>query len=513
MVRYIFSLMIICGSLLPSFAQNLDELLDQVDLKLRKDTRYLNIHIISFPNNRINATLQNIPRTNYREAFSFTNAPNVEYQIIFLKEAVGVDSLVLLYVLEMTNKTLNDSGFTGAGSTGEQIDTQRVLRFKDLYNMQKVKPEAYNTLYFEVLRYLREFPDEPPRSLLKINPDVDIKTSLGIASRDNSDFLNYMRANYIHWYPKPKIVQKSSARQKNVVVGDSIEYRIDASYTHITFSHKLMEFALGAAGVELSVDEKALNLLPYQQMSINGGFRIYVNLSDKKDDLDKSLMIDARLLARLAVNTSKLPTFLPFMGAGKPRLHLGSAAGIDATITRPFGMPFLNLYVMAGAAPNLADSPLQQYNPITKQMVAYYNTTALEASMSFYWNATETMTSRFRLDLGAGFYDIYEAEYTKTSAGKIPSKPPVKRQIQAKFQPVICFHFNFAPQGIDIYHAELKFYDSQLKVGGWLKLLELDGGHVIRFGGMYISPPIARKKRPWETDGGALLELRYRYGL
>ena len=185
--------------------------------------------------------------------------------------------------------------------------TDRILSFKDLYALTTEKPEAYATLYNEVRKFIRENPDNPPTSLLKINPDSDIKTSMGIASRDNTDFLNFQRANSLHWYPKAKI-EKKLGKRGSAAAADSDDYRIEAGFTSASFSHKAMDFSFGGAGLEIGVEERILNLLPYQQMSINGGLRLYVNLSEKKEDISKSTIIDARLIARVGLNTSKLPT-------------------------------------------------------------------------------------------------------------------------------------------------------------------------------------------------------------
>lgn len=121
-----------------------------------------------------------------------------------------------------------------------------------------------------------------------------------------------------------------------------------------------MDFSLGGASLELGVDEKMLNLLPYQGGTITGGFRTLVSIADKGADINKAFIIDATILARVAVDMHQLPTSLPFMGATKPRLHLGNGAGIDLHLTRIFGLPFINFYAMAGSVPDLANSPLKQ---------------------------------------------------------------------------------------------------------------------------------------------------------
>ena len=184
---------------------------------------------------------------------------------------------------------------------------------------------------------------------------------------------------------------------------------------------------------------------------------------------------------------------------------MSNGAGIDLTITRPFGLPNINVAAISGST-DLVDPPLKQ-NIDGKTMV-YYSNTSAEASMSFFWNTSESMVSRFSIDLGAGYYDVHSAEFATPTA----RRAAVKKTVLDDFFPLIALHFNFAPEGKDIYGGTVRLFDSQIKTYGWLKLLELEGGHVFRVGVIYITPPIARQKRDWETTGGALLQVRYRYG-
>jgi len=410
---------------------------------------------------------------------------------------------VLLYVDRTEEKGAGGEQFFGE-TTGPTRSTERILTYKDLYALASSKPQAYNAIYNEVRKFIRENPDNPPTSLLKISPDNDIRTSLGVASRDNTDFLNYQRANSLHYYPKAK-VDKKLGKRGSTAVADSDDYRIEAGYTSVSLSHKAMDFSFGGAGVELGVEENILNLLPFQQMSVNGGFRLYVNLSEKKEDLSKATIIDMKILGRYKVNTSKLPTTLPFMGGTTPKLLLSNAAGLDFTITRPFGLPNINISTMSGSA-DLTNAPIKQI--INGRTFAFYSNAQSQATMSFFWNTSESLASRFCIEIGGGYYDVHSAEYTGISA----SKPFDKRTVQDDMFPIVALHFNFSPEGKDIYSGTVKLFDSQIKTYGWLKILELDGGHTFRLGMIYITPPIARHKRDWETTGGALVQLRYRYG-
>ena len=507
MLNKLLGFIVLYGLLIPILGQNLDELLDQVDLKLRKDKKYLNINYITFPNNKITSAMTDVPRTNMREAASFVAKDNYTYNIIFLKDAVGLDSIQLLYVDQIVDRSSGGEKLFGE-TGGPQIDTTKLFTYKDLWYIQKVRPELYSALYNEVRRFMLDNPDQQPPTLLRINPDTDIKTSLGIAARDNMDFLSFMRSNNLHYYPKAKVIEKKGLR-KSGPSSDSaaVDYRIDAGFTGLSFSHPAMDFSLGGASLELGVDERMLNILPYQG-GVNGGFRTLISIADKNSDINKAFIIDATILVRAAVDLSKLPNSLPFMGASKPKLQFGNSGGIDLHLTRIFGLPFINFYAMAGAVPTLKNSPLRQQ--LNGKTMSYYNTASAEGTMSFYWNTSESNMSRFRLDVGAGYYDVSSAEYSSASA----SQPFSKKAVYSGISPVLSLHFNFAPDGKDnIYYGNIRFFDSQLKVNGWLKVLELEGGHVFRVALTYVTAPFARRQHEWETTGGALVQVRYRYGL
>ncbi len=513
MLKKILGLLVVYGIIFPMLAQNFDELLDQVDSKLRKDKKYLNINFIAFPNNKINEALQNIPRTNEREPVSFSQKDNISYNLIFLRNAVGIDSIQLLYVDEITDKSSAGGEKLFGETTGPAYDTIRILRFKDLWMLQKSRPETYMVLYNEVRKYFLDNPDQEPPTLLRLTPDTDIKTSMGISSRDNTDYLNFMRANSFHYYPKAKVIEKKGLRKSAAATADSSsgDFRIEVGYSGYSISHPAMDFSFGGASVELTVTERMLNLLPYQNGGIVGGFRTLLSISEKKEDITKAFTIDAKLLARIGYDLSKIATSIPVLAAQKARLHLNNAAGIDVSYTKVYGLPFLNFYIMAGGAADVTNSKLKQTIPDKtgkNHTFAYYNTTSAEGSMSFYWNTSESLYGRFRIDVGGGYYDVYSAEFASATA----STPMIKKQVCSNFSPMIMIHFNFAPDGKDVYYASIRMFDSQIKMYAWLKLLEFDGGHVFRIAATLISAPIARVQHEWETSGGAFIELRYRYG-
>ncbi|MDP3148248.1 MAG: hypothetical protein Q8N83_03865 [Ignavibacteria bacterium] len=484
-------------------AQTYDDIYRKIDLKLKKDSSYLNLHYIDFTGPiSVPPSAATLPRKD-DDPFSFKVNENTTYRFVFLMDAVGLDSLELLYIEQRVDKSAAEGGFFGGGGGGPQTDISRDFIFKDMYDLKLNRFDQYSVLYNKVRDYIKKNEDAPPEKLLRINPDTEIQTSMGISSRDNTDYLNFMRTNHLHWYPKPKIVVKAKrgAAQEEV----KTSFRLDASFSQISFSHEIMDFAMGGASVEYGFNEKVLNLLPYQATLFNAGFRTLISISDKKTDLNKAVMVDVKIMGRLKMNTSKIIGSLPFVAADKPLLNMGTSGGFDIQLTRPFTLPFLNLYLNAGGP---AYSSPAVTIPKGKDREAYFSFSQAEATMSFYWNASDKMNSRFRMDIGAGYYDVWKGTYIGTA--KSASK---KELMQDNFYPVVNFYFNFISDGSEFYGCKIRFFDSQASLTSWLKLAEISGGHIIRFEGTYISAPVARKNRPWENkEGGAILQLRYRYG-
>ncbi len=507
MFRKIFMFILFVLLTVPMLAQDLDEIIKKIDLKLRRDKRYLNLHYVEYPTDgKIDPMFTNLPRTNERDPFSFQARDNVVYRIVFLKDAIGVDSMIVLYVDQITNLAGGDSSFFGDAS-GPSFDTARVLTFGDMFSFKNNNFDIYYKFYKIVDKYIKENPDADPPSLLRINPDQEIQTSLGLSSRDNTDYLNYMRANHIHWYPRPKVVAKTSSRRGPEVTTVESEYKIDASSSLTSFSHEVMNFSLGGASVEFGFEDKLLNVLPFKTNAFTAGFRTLISLSEKKEDIDKAVMVDARFLARIALDLTGASDYLFWAQGASPRLILSNGAGMDLSVTRPFGLPYWNFYIMVGAIDY--KKPILRFpsSTFSGQDVAYFAGSSMEWTMSFFWNASDNFINRFRMDVGVGYHDVMEASYLKGENSKYSS-----REVYANFSPVVQFHFNFSPDNLELFGSKTKYYDGIIKFASWLKLVEFDGGHQIRFETQLVSPPIVRKKRAWENDGGALVQLRYRYG-
>ncbi|MBX2976569.1 MAG: hypothetical protein KF721_10570 [Ignavibacteriaceae bacterium] len=481
------------------FGQNLDNIYNKIESKLKKDNTYLNIHSINFkPEQKDLALLSNIPLTDDKKPYTFKVSDFIDYNFVVLIEGVEIDSMILLYVNEVENKAASSTEFiTSNTSEDNQILENTVISFKDMQELYYENPQFYTQLFGIVEKILRGDP-QAKKSMLKINVDEQIKKSKGISGKNNQDFLNFQRANSIHTYPKDQKTGVTSSRRRTQE-SSSAEYKIDASFTHATFNHKAMAFPFGDISAELNFGNKATNTLPFESMTTALGVRARIGISGKTIDHLNDFQLDGRLMGRIRMNTNGLTKSLPFISA-TPKLHLGSGFIFDINLTRAFGLPFLNLYVASGSKD--VANPYVKIGP-SDSATSYFSFTQLESSMSFYWNTSEDMTIRFRLDLGLSKYDVVKAVYHKGTSTSM---------IYNQILPFAVLYFNFVPND-DFFAANVKLFDSKINLGAWFKFLQLSGGHTFRFDFSYISAPIFRNPHEWETDGaGTLLQVRYRYG-
>lgn len=452
----------------------------------------------------MNTLLRSVPRTNERLPYEFQIKDGITYSIVFLYEGIGIDSPLVLYVREINNKSVSGEGLFGEGG-GTQIDTMTVLTFKDMYTLHKNNKDYYDVFFRLVNAELKQLEEigASPTSLLRITPDTEINTSLGMASRDNTDFLNFMRANNKHWYPKEVSRQTGGRRgQTTTTPVSTSSFRLDAGLSSVTFAHRAMDFDIGGASVEIDFRDKILNTLPYQSLSINPGFRILVSLSESVKDIKNSLVLDALLFARLRMNTSSINDISP--GSTKPRLNTGNAGGLSLNITRPFGMPFYNFTVAASGA-SFSD-PYVMRNNSKDGNHAFWNFVTAEATFSFYWNTSDKMTTRFRVDIGAGYFDVYKGFYSNT--GRYLNR---NERVSSTVHPIITGYLNFSPQSKEFYGGYIRWFDSQVTMNAWLKLYEFTNAQ-LRFEATFITAPMMRPKHDWDNNGGGFAQIRYRHG-
>ncbi len=379
-------------------AQIIEDYINKIDLKLKKDKNYLNLHYLEFESGQFDPALTTIPREG-KKSFQMKFNDDIRYKLVFLKEGLEVDSVYLLYLEEIKLNSVNNERLFGALDEIPD-DTSRVLNFKDMYNLKTSFKNYYNAFYNLLEEFIAENDEAPLPSLLGINPDKKVNSGFGVSARDNKDYLNFAYINGMHWYPREEEGHSSRRRKSD----SQNPYRIDVSLSTLTFSHEFMDLSVGSSAFELSTDEKVLNLLPWESSSIQAGFRTLIALSENNLNYNDAMFIDVKFLARFKMNSNSLFNKLPYIMADAPRLNVGPGLVGEISLSRPFSLPFINLYFSTGQ---------QQFeNPAAvigtpDAKTAFFSFTQVESAMSFYWSTSDKLISRFRVDLGFAFYDIW----------------------------------------------------------------------------------------------------------
>ncbi len=480
-------------------AQQIDDAIRKISIKLKKDNSYLNLKYMKFqPDTILASELKDIPRTNNRDPYTFKSNRNTEYHIVFLNGGVGLDSIYLMYVDEITLNTLAGESFFVDESIKD--DTTQVLNFKDLYSLRLNNSPYYKKLLGLIYNFVEENEGEPLPSLLGINPNDEVNTSMGMTSRDNTDYFNFEKINSPQYFPsnQKKIVsvRRSESNASNL--------RLDVSFSRIGFSVKALDYALGTTGFEVSTMEPILNLLPYESSTISAGVRTIFKLDSEKDVL-KTTFLDVKIMGRINLKSKSMFESNPFIMGDSAKLNLSNALMGEFHITRVVGLPYLNLKFALGSAD--FDNPIFFTNQTAAGKDAYFSEVQYEFTMSFYWNTSDKMTSRFKLDIGIGGFDIQRANYDSSEnlLGTSSSS--------SILTPTVQLYYNFVPANSPFLGGSLKLFHWRITAFAWVKLFEFAPDNVLRFETTVLTGPLSRDLNPWENNGGVMFQLRYRYGL
>ncbi len=483
-----------------SGAQQIEDEIKKISLKLKMDKTYLNLKYLSTQMDSVlTGKLQNIPRTNSEKPYSFTSSDNVQYRIIFLNKGIDLDSIYLMYVEEIKLNTLSGESFFVDESIKD--DTTQVLSFKDLYTLKLSSSEYYYLLLEQVQKFVEENEVEILPSLLVINPDKRERSYMGMTSKDNTDYFNFQKISSPHYIPSAKKKLRSVRRAEDL--GKS--FRLDASFSRITFSLKSLDYSIGSTGFELSTIEPILNLLPLESSNIFLGFRSIFRISTEKN-IEKASFIDAKLMARLNTHNSDIYENIPFVMGGQAKLNLNSGFGGEFKLTRIFGLPYITLKGYLASKDFENPTYLMKTSGTTKD--AYFSNSQFEGTFSFYWNGNTQMTSRFKFDFGIAYFDIWRATYDLNNEVTFSDA-----EGESNIVPVFGINYTFVPSGIPLIGASLRVFDSRITAGGWIKVFEFAPESVLRFEATATTEPLTRSLRAWESSGGMFFQFRYRYGL
>lgn len=478
-------------------AQTTDDMYRIIERKLQVDKTYLDIYSYNFtPDATMANLLPAIPLTDGRGVFRFNSNGNINYSLVFKKPDLENDTIMLLYVLEIGAGGAADSSNIFGSNVAGGADSNMVVKFKDFAELYF----SGNPAYYQVLAFLnRELLTTEANSLAKVDKKDKEKITRGISSDGNLDFIAFQTTNSLHKYPKaapPKTSGRGRGNTTTTPVG--APFQIDGSLSSLSFFHPVMDYGFGFVSVEFNTHTPVVNIIPWKGQSVTGGVRALFSISGSIANPLTDMLIDAKLMGRFHLDMNSFLGNLPFVMGDPVTLNVGNGFIFDVKTTGSFNLPFFNAYFAYG--PENLENP--SYRVGSK---AYFTFTQWESTMSFFWNNSEKRAIRYKMDIGAGGFDVIEADYSGAATARAKMKDVIS--------PVIALSVNFVPNDIEFLGTDFRFFDNHLTSKIWIKLLEFGGDHNFRVEMTNVSASMFREPEVWESKSSqTFIQLRYRYG-
>lgn len=522
----------------------LDLLIFKFKNEYQKEPNYLNVYIVEFKDTL--AGIKYLAREDGSKLVLKKSRDTVKtYQIYYLKNPIGLDPItpfmISMFATYQAPKTGTGKSLIDKGSKTEKVkvDTFLVYLPNDFLFIKNSNNKTDRQNYNYILQYIRE--QINPSKLLKKEKVVKKEKYLlsipidqtnnnrmfkGSVSPDNTDQLKNLITNGYHKltsYDKIRPLNTSNPEEVDtattVNTGENWWNFFDIVYSDISLTKQTIcingisnLFSLGIAkvGFENSFEDRVLNYLPMEAPYHHYGVNVFFNMTGNLDEVQNNFFGNVRLLVRHRYNSANNFYWLPLFEVKHPKLNVNSGFTIEGELSKGFlsdvmkNLPVFTFYYSIGASK--MPKPLYQlYDTSSIFPRYYYSRIQWEYGMSFFWNTSET--SHYRLDLGVGGYDIYKNEYylDTTDIPVIYSSTNRKNYVQ----PYIALTYDAIPNKA-ILGYKIKFYDSRISFKVWTRLFELFSSDV-RLEANIITKPFYRSLYQWESPGGSLVQLRYRY--
>lgn len=485
---FVFFLLVFMGK---SLSQTINNRIFQIELKLRSDLDYLNVKYINvdFSDSKFKGA-NDFPRT-IKENFSFSFTEGVSYKILFLNEGLGIDSIYILKVQEIIEPFAQVEAMIGKDRS--KIDTIDVLNFNEIWELKNKYFSKYQEIRNIVRNYILQNGAESIGSTMSINHSRGERTVLGISTRDRTDFLDLEGAESYHWFPREreKITSNVSSRLSKTT---DTPLKFSISLSKLTFSYSsFMQFhKVSGASLEANTEEDLINIVPYQSNALNMLTRIL--LVTKEKDVKNSLFIDISLGYRLNSSAEIIQKLADKLKIVKSKIYLSNAFILKFNITRPFDLPYFSLEAVLGKN--------ESYSEVYPD---FYSNNQIKAFFTFYWDASDQLNNRFKINVGIGYHDIWNRY--KNTIGQYNRK-----LIFHKIQPYLGFEYLLFNDDQALLNLGLSIYNLRVKPQIWINFLRFETS-TFRLSAEYITEPIFRKYYSWEIKDSYFFNLGWRYGL
>lgn len=426
------------------------------------------------------------------------------YRILYLPDTEDMPLQVVRITEFVTERTTKKMSFeSGDRDSTDVLESFHVLTLEDILALEKAdrpgKPAFKDELARIILGLERKGRTAPLRrkesGVMPGTPDY-------VLAESNRDYARFARVNDRHPFADLERTERPVS--------------IEATFSSLTVSHKRLyvgseSIGIHGFGLEAGFGDRVLNQVAFQSPVLTWGLRFLVFFNDARGSLiDSSFFLDMKILGRTPVNTAgfidrwRLHVASPVMSLDRPRLNVTSGATFEITTGSPYNrIPFIT-FLYSGGGKEYADPFIRL--PRGDSSMAYFSTRQWEASLAFLWNADRAMYNRFRIDLGAGTYDVREIVYN--AAGT--QVADLRKRTMSEVQPLIQVQYTHVSNRAR-FGAKVRFFDNRLTFTPWFKVFE-SGPHEFRLESVLMPKPVGRSTREWEVDHGNLIQIRYRYG-
>ena len=431
-----------------------------------------------------------------------TRAVSYRYRLLYLPETEAMSLQVVRVMEHVTEKTTHQMSFEGSlRDTTETLEQEQSVALEDLLALEHTG--AGKDILAELRRLIIILERKEKVHALRGTGTGNLPNGPEhISAESNRDYIRFARVNDRHPFADLGRTDRPVS--------------LEATFSSLTLSHKRLYLGSESIGIhgfgfEAGFGDRVLNLVAFQSPVLTWGLRFLVFFNDARGSLiDSSFFLDMKIMARSPVNTAsfinkwRLHAASPVMSLDRPKLNVSPGATFEIATGSPYNrLPFVT-FMYSGGAKNYQD-PNIVFGPEGAHS-AYFSTRQWEADLSFFWNVDRAMYNRFRLDVGAGTYDVWEVRYD--SSGKTAHE--TKLRAMSQVHPLLQVHFTHESNRAR-FGARARFFDNRLTFVPWFKVFET-GPHEIRLEAVLMPRPIGRSSRVWEVDRGNLVQIRYRFG-
>jgi hypothetical protein len=426
------------------------------------------------------------------------------YRLLYLPDSEDMPLQVVRLIELVTERSSRMLSFEGGErDTTEVTQSLHILTLEDILFLEQAdrgeKPRLKAELEKMILGLERRGRTTPLRrkesGILPGTPDYVLAAS-------NRDYARFARVNDRHPFADLERAERPVS--------------IEATFSSLTLSHKRLyvgseSIGIHGFGIEAGFGDRVLNHVAFQSPVLTWGLRFLVFFNDARGSLiDSSFFLDMKILGRTPMNTAafidrwRLHVASPVMSLDRPRLNVTSGATFEIVTGSPYyRVPYLSFLYSGGGKEY--SSPYVRL-PQGDSSKAYFSTRQWEASLAFFWNADRAMYNRFRIDLGAGTYDVREVLYG-VNGGVVADR---RRRSMSEVQPLLQLQYTHVSNRAR-FGARLRFFDNRLTFTPWFKVFD-SGPHEVRLESILMPKPVGRSTREWEVTHGNLIQIRYRYG-